>query len=410
MKNPLPLARMLAAAMTAAGLLTATGHAQNAPGAPLPDLATLRTALTLTEAQAGQIAPLLDAQARAAAAFAAAQTQASAALTAASTNISALLNDTQRPQFAALGARGGRGGRGGGGGGGGGAPTLGPDDVQSVPPAPEGYNVARADIPHGKLEKVTYDAAAVESGLKRWMEVYTPPGYSKDQKYPVLFLLHGIGGNEKSEWNTFVPNNKGSQGLAAVILDNLLADKKIGPMIVVFPNGNVTRPGAAAGNGGGRGGPGGGGGGDATQISGDGWGKDFETDLLKDMIPFMEANYSVRTDREHRAIAGLSMGGGQALSFGLANLDTFAYVGGFSSAPNTRVPEQLVPDPEKATKLLKLLWISGGAKDGLLTYSSRTHLYLKEHKVPHVYNVDPGAHDFDTWNNNLYLMAQRLFR
>jgi enterochelin esterase-like enzyme len=311
------------------------------------------------------------------------------------------------------GARGGRGG-------GGGAPTLGPDDVQSVPPAPEGYNVVRADIPKGKLEKVTYEATAVEPGLKRWMEVYTPPGYSKDKKYPVLFLLHGIGGNEKSEWNTFVPNNKGSQGLAAVILDNLLADKKIEPMIVVFPNGNVTRPGAAGnaggggapggrGGGGGRGAPGGGGG-DATQISGDGWGKDFETDLLKNMIPFMEANYSVRTDREHRAIAGLSMGGGQALSFGLAHLDTFAYVGGFSSAPNTRVPEQLVPDPEKATKQLKLLWISGGAKDGLLTYSSRTHAYLKEHNVPHVYNVDPGAHDFDTWNNNLYLMAQRLFR
>lgn len=295
--------------------------------------------------------------------------------------------------------------------------------MQSVPPAPEGYNVVRADIPKGKLEKVTYEATAVEPGLKRWMEVYTPPGYSKDKKYPVLFLLHGIGGNEKSEWNTFVPNNKGSQGLAAVILDNLLADKKIEPMIVVFPNGNVTRPGAAgnAGGGGapgGRGGPGGGGGrgapggggGDATQISGDGWGKDFETDLLKNMIPFMEANYSVRTDREHRAIAGLSMGGGQALSFGLAHLDTFAYVGGFSSAPNTRVPEQLVPDPEKATKQLKLLWISGGAKDGLLTYSSRTHSYLKEHNVPDVYNVDPGAHDFDTWNNNLYLMAQRLFR
>jgi enterochelin esterase-like enzyme len=222
----------------------------------------------------------------------------------------------------------------------------------------------------------------------------------------VWFVLHGIGGNENSEWNT-------GQGKARVILDNLLADKKIEPMIVVFPNGNVTRPGAA-GNAGGRGGGGGrgapGGGGDATQISGDGWGKDFETDLLKNMIPFMEANYSVHTDRDHRAIAGLSMGGGQALSFGLAHLDTFAYVGGFSSAPNTRVPEQLVPDPEKATKQLKLLWISGGAKDNLLTYSSRTHAYLKEHKVPHVYNVDPGAHDFVTWNNNFYLMAQRLFR
>jgi enterochelin esterase-like enzyme len=259
----------------------------------------------------------------------------------------------------------------------------------------------------------------VAPDLKRWMEVYTPPGYSKDKKYPVWFVLHGIGGNENSEWNT-------GQGKAHVILDNLLADKKIEPMIVVFPNGNVTRPGAAGANNGGaaagragaggaggrgaRGGAGGGGGGDATQISGDGWGKDFETDLLKNMIPYIEANYSVIADREHRAIAGLSMGGGQALSFGLAHLDTFAYVGGFSSAPNTRVPEQLVPDPEKATKLLKLLWISGGARDNLLTNSSRTHAYLKQHNVPHVYNVDPGAHDFVTWNNNFYLMAQRLFK
>jgi enterochelin esterase-like enzyme len=104
------------------------------------------------------------------------------------------------------------------------------------------------------------------------------------------------------------------------------------------------------------------------------------------------------------------MGGGQALDFGLTHLETFAYVGGFSSAPNTRMPEALVPDPERATKMLKLLWISGGAKDGLLTYSQRTHVYLKAHNVPHVYNVDPGAHDFVTWNNNLYLFAQQLFR
>ena len=300
----------------------------------------------------------------------------------------------------AFGARGGGargGGRGGGRGGfGGGSPTLGPDDVQSVPPAPEGFKNVRADIEHGKLEKVYYDATAVAPGLKRWMEVYTPPGYSKDKKYPVLFVLHGIGGNEISEWNT-------GQGAAHTILDNLIADKKIVPMIAVFPNGNASVAGAGGGGGGG-GGRGGFGGG------GDGWGSNFENDLLKDMIPFMESNYSVIADREHRAIAGLSMGGGQSLNYGLAHLDTFAYVGGFSSAPNTRTPELLVPDPDKAAKMLKLLWISGGAQDGLLTFSQRTHVYLKEHNVPHVYNVDPGAHDFVTWNNNLYLFAQRLFR
>jgi len=216
-------------------------------------------------------------------------------------------------------------------------------------------------------------------------------------------LLHGIGGNEISEWNT-------GQGAAHIILDNLIADKMIEPMIAVFPNGNATVSGAAGGGGrGGAGGGRGGRGGDASQMSGDGWGKNFENDLIKDIIPFMETNYSVYTDREHRAIAGLSMGGGQALDFGLGNLDTFAWIGGFSSAPNTRTPEVLVPDPEKATKMLKLLWISGGAKDGLLTYGQRTHAYLKEHNVPHVYNVDPGAHDFVTWNNNMYLFARRIF-
>jgi len=92
----------------------------------------------------------------------------------------------------------------------------------------------------------------------------------------------------------------------------------------------------------------------------------------------MESNYSVYADREHRALAGFSMGGGQSLDFGLTHLETFAYVGSFSCAPNTRTPEMLVPDPEKATKMLKLLWIFGGTRDGLLTFSQRTHAYLKE--------------------------------
>ncbi len=94
------------------------------------------------------------------------------------------------------------------------------------------------------------------------------------------------------------------------------------------------------------------------------------------MIPFIEKKYKVYTDREHRAIAGLSMGGGQSLNFGLGNLDKFAWIGGFSSAPNTKPPDQLVPDPERAKQLLKLLWISCGDNDGLMPFSSRTHEYL----------------------------------
>jgi enterochelin esterase-like enzyme len=183
-------------------------------------------------------------------------------------------------------------------------------------------------------------------------------------------------------------------------------------MIVVFPNGNATTNTAGGGRGGRGGGRGGGfgGGGDAAEISGPGWGKDFEADLIKDIIPFMEKNYSVYADREKRAVAGLSMGGGQSLDFGLGNLDVFANVGGFSSAPNTRTPEQLFPDPDKARKMLKVLWISCGNRDGLMGNSLRTHQFAKEKNIPHIWHVDGNAHDMNHWKNSLYWFAQQLFR
>jgi enterochelin esterase-like enzyme len=338
-------------------------------------------------------------------------------------------------------ARGAR--RGGAAGGRGGAPTLSAEDnKEAFPKAPEGFDRARDGIEKGKLERVDYEATAVAPGLKRWMEVYTPAGYSKDKKYPVLFLLHGIGGNETHEWT--------GQGRAHIIIENLIADKKIQPMIVVFPNGNVTTGDAAqGGRGGGRGmgarGPGApgdanaaparrgpaaaaagepnqargarmggrggfGGGGPAAQMSGDGWGKNFETDLIKDIIPFLEKNYSVYSDREKRAVAGLSMGGGQSLDYGLTNLDTFANVGGFSSAPNTNSVDLLFPDPEKAKKMLKVFWISCGNRDGLITNSLRVHQFAKEKGIPHIWHVDGNAHDMNHWKNSLYWFAQQLFK
>ena len=133
-------------------------------------------------------------------------------------------------------------------------------------------------------------------------------------------------------------------------------------------------------------------------------------DLLNDLIPFIEKNYKVYTDREHRALAGLSMGGGQSLNFGLGNLDKFAWVGGFSSAPNTKQPTELVPDIEKAKKMLKLLWISCGDSDGLLRVSKRTHDYLVEKEVPHIYFIEPGGHDFKVWKNGLYMFSQLIFK
>jgi enterochelin esterase-like enzyme len=135
----------------------------------------------------------------------------------------------------------------------------------------------------------------------------------------------------------------------------------------------------------------------------------FEDDLLKDLIPSIEAKYSVQSDREHRALAGLSMGAGQSLNFGLKHLETFAWVGAFSAAPNTRRPEQLIADPSEAKKQLKLLYISCGHKDGPINISQGVHAYLKENQIPHIWHVDSNAHDPTHWRNNLYFFAQRIF-
>ena len=126
--------------------------------------------------------------------------------------------------------------------------------------------------------------------------------------------------------------------------------------------------------------------------------------------PILKKKYPVLNDRESRAIAGLSMGGGQSLNFGLGNLDKFAWVGGFSSAPNTKRPEELIPDPVAAKSKLKLLWISCGDNDGLIAFSKRTHDYLYEKGVQHIYYIEPGGHDFKVWKNGLYMFSQFLFK
>jgi enterochelin esterase-like enzyme len=249
---------------------------------------------------------------------------------------------------------------------------------------PDGFDVRRDGIDHGKLETVEYDSTTV--GIKRKAQVYTPPGYSKDKKYPVLYLLHGIGGDE-NEW--------ARGGSPNVILDNLIADKRAVPMIVVLPNGRAAKDVTAR---------------DPIPKQSPAFAA-FEKDLLVDLIPFIEKTYSAKTDRESRALAGLSMGGGQALNFGLNNLDTFAWVGGFSSAPNTKPPADLIKDPAEAAKKLRLLYIICGDQDGLSRISQGVHDMLDEKKVPHVYQVVPGGrHDFKVWKSGLYYFSQLLFR
>ena len=256
---------------------------------------------------------------------------------------------------------------------------------EPVKPASMGFDTIRTGIAHGNIDTVTYQSKTIDS--KRRVLIYTPPGYSTKKKYPVLYLLHGIGGDEK-EWL--------NGGKPQVILDNLYADGKIEPMIVVMPNGRAMKDDRATGN---IMAP------DKVQAF-----ASFEKDLLNDLIPFIEKKYPTYSDREHRAIAGLSMGGGQSLNFGLGNPGKFAWIGGFSSAPNTKAPQELIPDPQTAKEKIKLLFISCGASDGLISFSKRTHDYLKQNNVPHIYFIEPGVHDFKVWKNGLYMFSQLLFK
>jgi len=264
--------------------------------------------------------------------------------------------------------------------------VLGPDDVRVFPEAPVGFNAARNGIAQGKVELFEYESGV--TGARRKANVYLPPGYSAERKYPVLYLLHGIGGNH-DEWRGYVH--------ADTIIDNLIVDGKAVPMIVVMPNGRALPDDRIpSGN-------------VFTPENSAGFAK-FERDLLQFLIPAIEAKYSTLNDSGHRALAGLSMGGGQAFNFGLGNIDTFAWIGAFSAAPNTKPPAELVPDPEATQKRLKLLYISCGNKDGLISFSQGVHAYLKEHRVTHIWNVDNHGHDAATWGSNLYHFAQRIFR
>ena len=263
--------------------------------------------------------------------------------------------------------------------------VLAEDDVRLFPEPPAEYRALPGAGLRGRLEPFEYDSAV--TGTRRKAQVYLPPGYSDDTRYPVLYLLHGIGGNEH-EWTGYVK--------AHAILDNLIAAGQAEPMIVVLPNGRALPDDSIPEN-------------PFAPEKAAGFAR-FEADLIDHLIPAVEATYATHRDREHRAIAGLSMGGGQALNFGLGHPDRFAWIGAFSAAPNTKPPGELVPDPAAARAQIQLLYLSCGNKDGLINFSQRTHRYLKEHDVPHLWNVDDHGHDGETWGSNLYHFAQRVFR
>lgn len=249
--------------------------------------------------------------------------------------------------------------------------------------APEGFDKETAGIEHGSIIETSYKSKTV--GTERKLTIYLPPKYNKKQKYPVLYLLHGIGGDHK-EWLLGEPKN---------IMDNLYAKNMAEPMIIVMPNGRACKDDSAENSF------------SPEKVKGF---ETFERDLIDDLIPFIEKKYSVKKDRLSRAIAGLSMGGGQTLNFGLGNMNLFAYVGGFSSAPNTKQPEQLIPDVAKTKAENKLLWMVCGSEDGLMYNSSRLKAFCDKNQVPCTLIEYPGGHhDWVVWKYGLYNYAQLIF-
>jgi enterochelin esterase-like enzyme len=268
------------------------------------------------------------------------------------------------------------------------------------------------DVPHGAVASVYYYSSALKR--TRRMHIYTPPGYElgKD-KFPVFYLLHGAGDCDDS-WT--------SVGRAGFIMDNLIAAKKIKPMIVAMPAGHTTA--------GGRGpAPAGSAAGGAAQTPPR---DEFTEDFVSDIMPYVEKNYRVIADRPHRAIAGLSMGGSQTLNISFLHLDEFAYIGVFSSgaslgggrgrgaaaaAPTAPAPgtgwEQLhlaMLDNASLKKGTKLIWFSTGVDDGLIASSRSSVELLKKHGFNPVFKESPGAHTWINWRNYLNEFAPQLFQ
>lgn len=243
-------------------------------------------------------------------------------------------------------------------------------------------------VPHGTVHINWYHSVSLSA--PRSIYVYTPPGYEAGKsKLPVLYLLHGSGDTEAG-WVDI--------GRANLILDNLLAAGSAKPMIVVMPYGRPL-PGVMLLPSAGRGPA------NADDL--------FGNDLLKDVIPYVEKLYRVSAKADDRAVAGLSMGGGQALRIGMAHLDTFHYIGAFSAAARGNPEESFkdfFADPAAANKKLKLFYIACGKADGLFTGSQALADALEKHQIKHTFVPSEEGHVWRNWRDYLADFAPRLFR
>ena len=241
------------------------------------------------------------------------------------------------------------------------------------------------DVPHGEIRIRTYRSKV--TGQQREAHVYTPPGYDSDPtiRYPVLYLQHGSG-EDQTSWSR--------QGKVHAILDNLIAEGKARPMLVVMEQGYAVKAGQAAAGGRGN--------------------EAFGELVLSDLLPLIDSTYRTLPDRRNRAIAGLSMGAGQAMQIGLENLDRFASIGSFSGAGRTFDPATsyggVFADAAAANKKIDLLWIGCGSADRLYDGATSLHQALNGAGVRHIWFEGPGSHEWQVWRKHLHDFVPRLFR
>ncbi len=261
----------------------------------------------------------------------------------------------------------------------------------NVPSDPPRFDELQ-DVPHGDLHILRYRSTAQD--LNRKVYVYTPPAYdpSSGKKYPVLYLRHGGGGNETS-WYL--------EGCAAEIMDNLLAQKKAVPMLLVMTNGNLEQ-----------------------EIEGGAYSREgiavMGRELLEDVIPLVEKKFHVSGDPGNRAIAGLSMGGGQSFFMGLRNIETFDWIGCFSSGIFGGIPgstfdaEKEIPgiltSSDDFNENLKLLYLSVGEQDPRMEYTDRVVSQFRENQLELVYETFEGTHEWKVWRHSLRNFLQMLFK
>ena len=237
-------------------------------------------------------------------------------------------------------------------------------------------------VPHGTVHIHKYQSKSLD--VTRELYVYTPPGYetNRETRYPVLYLFHGFG-DSADAWTVV--------GRANLIMDNLIAKNKTRPFMIVMPYGHTPSS--------------------PPVMQSIGRYGAYEKDLVEDVIPYVQKCYRVSTEQKNRAVAGLSMGGGQSLTIGLGNLDLFGWIGAFSSAiPEGQKLEELLTEPKSINEKLELLWIGCGRKDFLFEANQKFLERLTAEKIKHVGHITDGTHEWRIWRNYLNELAPLLFK